>query len=82
MNHIPADCVVEHARGALDKPCHALLDAGHFHPTVAGMLGATLIRDEVGQVGEPGQKRLLAATWVMDPLQRDQVPLHGVMRLI
>jgi hypothetical protein len=46
------------------------------------MLGATLIRDEVVQVCEPGQKRLLAATWVMEPLHREQFPLDGVMRLI
>jgi hypothetical protein len=33
-------------------------------------------------VGEPGQKRLLAATWVMEPFHREQFPLDGVMRLI
>jgi hypothetical protein len=54
----------------------------HCHPTVAGMLGATLRRDEVVQVGEPGEKRLLAATWVMEPLHREQLPLDGVMRLL
>ena len=40
----------------------------HFHATVAGMLGPTLIRDEVVQVGEPGEKRLLAATGMMESL--------------
>src|SRR6266700_4683659 len=34
----------------------------HFHPTLARMLGATLIRDQVVEVRYPGEKRLLAAT--------------------
>jgi hypothetical protein len=46
------------------------------------MLGATLIRDKVIQVGEPREKRLLAATGVVKPLHREQFPLNGVMRLI
>ena len=46
------------------------------------MLGATLIRDEVVQVGEPREKRLLAATGMMEPLHREQFPLDGVMGLI
>jgi hypothetical protein len=45
-----------------------------FHTTLASMLGATLIRDEVVQVGEPGQKRLLAATWVMVTVGRRIAP--------
>ncbi len=46
------------------------------------MLGATLIRDEVVQVGEPREKRLLTATGMMEPFHREQFPLDGVMRLI
>ena len=46
------------------------------------MLGATLIRDEIVQVGEPREKRLLAATGMMKPLHREQFPLDGVMGLI
>src|SRR5215831_3180372 len=51
----------------------------HFHATVAGMLGPTLIRDEVVEVGEPGEKCLLAATRMMEALHRTQFPLDGVM---
>jgi len=32
--------------------------AFHFYPTLPGMLGSTLIWDEVVQVREPRQKRL------------------------
>ena len=35
--------------------------AFHFHPTQSGMLGATLIRYQVVQVGQAREKRLLAA---------------------
>src|SRR5215813_14823089 len=54
----------------------------HFHATVAGMLGPTLIRDEVVEVGEPGEKCLLAATRMLEALHRKQFPLDGVMGLI
>jgi len=46
----------------------------HFHATLAGMLGPTLIRDEVVQVGEPGEKRLLASTRVMVTVDRRITP--------
>src|SRR5919198_5347668 len=51
----------------------------HFHTTLARMLSATLIRDEVVQVGEPREKRLLAATGMMEPLHHEQLPLDGVV---
>src|SRR5262245_51774383 len=54
----------------------------HFHATVAGLQGPTLIRDEVVEVGEPGEKCLLAATRMMEPLHRKQFPLDGVMGLV
>src|SRR5713101_7102855 len=54
----------------------------YFYPTLTRMLGATLIRDQVVQVREPRQKRLLAATWVMKPFHREQFPVNRVMRLI
>jgi hypothetical protein len=41
--------------------------AFHFHTTLAGVLGSTLIRDEVVQVCESPEKRLLAPAWVMEP---------------
>jgi len=46
------------------------------------MLGSTLIRDEIVQVGESREKRLLAATWVMKAFHGEQFPLDGIMRLI
>src|SRR4029453_9162659 len=53
-----------------------------FHPTLPGMLGATLIRDQVVQMGQPAQKRLLAPFGVMAAFHREQLPLDGVMGLI
>jgi hypothetical protein len=43
-----------------------------FHPTLAGMLSPTLIRDQIVPVGEPGEKRLLASFWMMKPFHRKQ----------
>ena len=37
-----------------------------FHPTLTDMLGATLIGDQVVQVGQPSQKRLLAPVGMME----------------
>jgi hypothetical protein len=45
--------------------------AFHFHPTLPGMLGAMLIRDEILQMCEPREKRLLAPSWMMAPLHRE-----------
>src|SRR5712691_12761300 len=56
--------------------------AFHLHPTLPGMLGAPLIRHQVVQVSQAGEKRLLAATGMMEPLHREQLPLDSVMRLI
>ena len=39
--------------------------AFHFHATLPRMLGASLIRDQVVEVRQPRQKRLLAAVWVV-----------------
>src|SRR5438105_15503262 len=46
------------------------------------MLGASLIRDQVVEVRQPRQKRLLAAVWVMEAFHGEQLPLKGVMGLI
>jgi hypothetical protein len=56
--------------------------AFYLHPTLPGMLGAPLIRDQVVQVRQAREKRLLAATWVMKAFHGEQFPLDGVMRLI
>jgi hypothetical protein len=39
--------------------------AFHFHPTLTGMHGTTLIGDQVVQVREPRQKHLLTAAWMV-----------------
>ena len=54
----------------------------HFHTTLPGMLGATLIWDQIVQVGEPREKRLLAPFGMMEAFHREQFPLDGVMGLI
>jgi hypothetical protein len=54
----------------------------HFHATLAGMLGPTLIQPQVIQGREPRQKRLLAPSWMMAPCHREQFPLAGVVGLI
>jgi len=46
------------------------------------VLRPTLIRDEVVQVGEPREKRRLAATGMMAALHHAQFPVEGVMGLI
>ena len=56
--------------------------AFHCSPTLPGMLGAALRRDAVVHVGEPGEKRLVAPTGMMEPRHREALPLDGVMGLI
>ena len=51
-------------------------------PTLAGMLGAPLVGHQVVQMGEPAQKRLLAAFGMMEALHHEQLPVDGVMGLI
>jgi hypothetical protein len=43
------------------------------------MLSPTLIRNEVVQVLEPLQKRLLAAPWVMKPFHGEQFGVPGAI---
>jgi hypothetical protein len=56
--------------------------AFHCHPALTGTLRPTLIGDQVIQVREPREKRLLASTWVVKPFHREQFPLDGIMGLI
>jgi len=56
--------------------------AFHFHPTLPVMLRAPLVGHEVVQMGEPAQKRLLAAFGMMEALHHEQLPVDGVMGLI
>src|SRR5262249_42965403 len=54
----------------------------HFHSTLARVLRPALIGDEVVQVGESREKRLLAPFGVMEAFHREQLPLDGIMGLI
>src|SRR5262245_27435239 len=54
----------------------------HFHSTLPGMLGSSLIGDQVIEVRQPCQKRLLAAPRMMEAFHGEQFPLDGVMGLI
>jgi len=56
--------------------------AFHFYATLVRVLGPTLIRDEVVQVGERRQKRLLIATGMVKRFHHEQFPVDGIMRLI
>jgi hypothetical protein len=58
------------------------VSAFHFYTTLAGMLGPTLIGNQVVGVCQSSEKRLLAATWMVKPLHREEVPLEGVVGLI
>ena len=91
--HIPPNYVVERVRRSSKATRGEDLQVEHpvwcgdssafdFHPTLAGVLGSTLIRDEVVQVGESPEKRLLAATGMMEAFHGKQFPLEGVMGLI
>ena len=46
------------------------------------MLGPALIRHQVVEVCQPYEKRLLASTWMVKPLHREEFPLEGVVGLI
>src|SRR5215813_1270847 len=54
----------------------------HFHATLAGMLSATLIWNQVIEVRESREKRLLTATGMVKAFHRKELPLDGVMGLI
>jgi hypothetical protein len=56
--------------------------AFHCHATLTRMLGPTLIGRQVVEMGQPREKRLLASTWMMEPLHCEQFPLDGVMGLV
>src|SRR5262249_53736918 len=54
----------------------------HFHATLARVPSPTLIRDQVVQVGQPREKRLLAPLGMMEGFHGGPFPLDGGMRLI
>ena len=45
--------------------------AFHFHTTLPGILGSMRIRDEIIQMREPCEKRLLASPWMMEAFHRE-----------
>jgi len=53
-----------------------------FHPTLASVLGPTLIGHQVVEVRQPREKHLLVPFGVMEAFHREQLPLDGVMGLI
>ena len=67
----------------IKKPvCCGYAAAFHFRAALPGMLSPTLIRDEVLEMGQPCEKRLLTTTRVMKPFHGEQLPLYGVVRLV
>src|SRR2546422_3166327 len=92
-HHIPRNYVVAHlsrsskaSRGENLQVEHPVRcgysPAFHFHTTLPGMLSPTLIGDQVVQMGQPSQKRLLAPFGMMEAFHREELPLDGVMGLI
>lgn len=66
--------------GALEPPvacgdCATL----HCHPPWASRLGATLLREQVVELREAGEKRLLAAWRMVAAWQHARLPLAGVV---
>ena len=56
----------------IEEPvCSGYSSAFHFYATLPGMHSPTLIRDEVVQMREPREKRLLVATGMMEPFHRE-----------
>ena len=54
----------------------------HFHAASPGMLGPTLIGDQVIEVREPGEKHLLTALWMVKRFHHAQLPRDGVVGLV
>src|SRR5262245_3816280 len=84
-NHIPPNYVVEDAHRSAKASRGADLEvqepvvcrdasAFHFHPTLARVLGPTLIRDKVVQMREPCEKRLLAPFRMVASLHGEECP--------
>ena len=91
--HIPPHYVVERVtcsskatRGEdlqVEHPvCGGYAPAFHLYPTLPGMLSAPLIRNQVLQVRQPREKRLLTAPRVMKALHGEQFPFDSVMGLV
>jgi hypothetical protein len=62
--------------------CGGQSPAFHFHPTLARVQGPALVRDQVVQVCQAGEKRLLIAVWMVKRFHHEQLPVHGVVGLV
>src|SRR5215470_2913687 len=93
LSHTPPNLVVGRCRRTLIASCSEDLQvehpvcggqapAFHFHPTLARVQGPALVRDQVVQVCQAGEKRLLIAVWMVKRFHHEQLPLDSVMRLI
>ena len=91
--HIPSNYVVERVRRSAKASRREDLQVEHpiwcgdsstfhFHATLASMLSPTLIGDQVVEVREPGEKRLLTAAWMVKRFHHEQLPLDGVVGLV
>jgi hypothetical protein len=91
--HIPSDFMVESCSTSLKSPRGEDLQiekpvfsrdfpSFDFYSTCAGMLGATLVGDEIVQVRQSCEKHLLASFGMMERFHHTEFPLDGVMRLI
>ena len=91
--HIPPNLVVGRCRRTLiasgsedlqvEHPvCGRQSSAFHFHPTLARVQGPALVRDQVVQVREAGEKRRLTSTEMMEALHHERFPVDGVVGLV
>ena len=53
-----------------------------FHPTLASVLGPTLIGHQVVEVCQPREKRMLAAIGMVKPFHGEEFPLNGIVGLV
>src|SRR5215475_10400817 len=91
--HIPPDLGVERIRRSLrasgredlqiEEPVYGGdSPALHVHATLPRMHGPALVGDEVVEVREPWEERLLATTGMVEPLHREEFPLDDVVGLV
>jgi hypothetical protein len=67
----------------IEEPvCCGYSPAFHFHAALTGMLGPTLIGDQVIQMSQPCEKRLLTAAWMVKRFHHEQFPFDRMMGLI
>ena len=50
------------------------------HPTLAHVQGTALVRDQIVQMRQAGEKRRLIPPGMMEPLHGEELAVHGVVR--